>query len=62
SWVGFNRPKAISCLATLGIKFVTDADVDGFNRPKAISCLATVSSWLLLHANHAVSIAHYKQD
>ena len=37
----FNRPKAISCLATTANVLSFLAGLIGFNRPKAISCLAT---------------------
>ena len=40
----FNRPKAISCLATF-IRYGSRISAkNGFNRPKAISCLATAST------------------
>ena len=41
---GFNRPKAISCLATRRFGATPLRHNAGFNRPKAISCLATCSS------------------
>ena len=37
----FNRPKAISCLATLLLELGCHSHLHSFNRPKAISCLAT---------------------
>ena len=38
---GFNRPKAISCLATRTPARWRLTRDECFNRPKAISCLAT---------------------
>ena len=40
----FNRPKAISCLATCDLCNRESKLCLGFNRPKAISCLATYLS------------------
>ena len=39
--LSFNRPKAISCLATSRFHYLSRAFTCCFNRPKAISCLAT---------------------
>ena len=38
----FNRPKAISCLATETLRDSGGRPSPGFNRPKASSCLATL--------------------
>ena len=40
----FNRPQAISCLATLDQDLARLRQTWGFNRPQAISCLATLCS------------------
>ena len=39
--MSFNRPKAISCLATRQSLVIAWVAALRFNRPKAISCLAT---------------------
>ena len=39
--LSFNRPKAISCLATQYLAVIPAGETASFNRPKAISCLAT---------------------
>ena len=53
----FNRPKAISCLATHRNFRGPPPPSGGFNRPKAISCLATRALVVALIRDPEVSIA-----
>ena len=55
--ISFNRPKAISCLATWDFTYLVGPNYQRFNRPKAISCLATTEPDSGIACNLGVSIA-----